>query len=138
MFDSIIILALDAVQEVPRESALVTGRAVRMEVGREGPVEFLEGLLILADKLVGFVEEPSTEEVEYYRPTRDVRDKVKVLDRPFGDVFVDCKLDVDIATEFVENRGNTADLGNLGVVGDGTLDGFEESERLLMILYNKA
>lgn len=65
MLDPVIILALDAVQEVPRESAFVTSRAVRMKVGRERPVEFLKGLLILTDEVIGFIKKPSTEQVKY-------------------------------------------------------------------------
>lgn len=56
-----------------------------------------------------------------------------MLDRPFGDVFVDCKFDVDVAAEFVEDGWDTADFGDLGIVGDCTFDSFEESEGLLII-----
>lgn len=64
MLDPVIVLALDSVQEVSRESAFVTSRAICMEVGRERPVEFLKGLLILADELIGFFKKPRTKQVE--------------------------------------------------------------------------
>lgn len=64
MLDPVIILALNAVQEIPWESALITSRAIGVEVGREGPVEFLKGLLILADEIIGFVKKPGAEQVK--------------------------------------------------------------------------
>lgn len=108
-----------------------------MEVGRERPVEFLKGLLILADELIGFFKKPRTEQVEDQRPAGDIRDKVKVLDRPFGNVFVTREFDVDIAAEFMEDGGDATDFSGLGVFGYGAFDGFEESAGVLIILYNR-
>lgn len=136
MLNPVIILALDSVQEVSRESAFVTSRAVRMEVSRERPVEFLKGLLILANELIGFFKKPCTEQVEDQRPAGDIRDKIKVLDRPFGNVFVAREFDVDIAAEFMEDGGDATDFGGLGIFGYSAFDGFEESAGLSIILCN--
>lgn len=35
----------------------------------------------------------------------------------------------------MEDGGDAADFSDLGIVGDGTFDSFEESEGLLIILY---
>lgn len=59
-----------------------------MKIRWEAAVKLLERLLVLSNKFIGFLEVTSSDKIENQRPARNVGNKIKVLDIPFGDILI--------------------------------------------------